>query len=256
MGARRWPRWAGAGRRRCSTRCAPLADDADPARAASPPTSPGSSARRCGRCRRRPRRCWRAMAGREADPAVLAVIAEALGHLGEPWGLGVAARDCAGTPTRRSATASSTRSRAARTRLAVAALVELSRDREPAIRDWATFALGTLDRAGLAGAARRARGAARRRRPGDADRGGPRAGAARRPARGRARARACSPQAERGARRWSRHALRRGDDPAGGAQRGRALRAAPAGSSTTAGAGRRWSASSRARSSAACPTAA
>ena len=59
VGARAWPRWAGAGRRRSSTRCVRSRTTPIPSRAASPPTSPGSSARRCGRSRRRPRRCWR-----------------------------------------------------------------------------------------------------------------------------------------------------------------------------------------------------
>ncbi len=83
------------------------------------------------------------MGEREADPRVLAVIAESLGHLGEAWGLAwlldrrrhpdVAVRDgvvaaLAGRSDPR----------------AVDALIELSADPQPAIRDWATFALGTL----------------------------------------------------------------------------------------------------------------
>jgi hypothetical protein len=83
------------------------------------------------------------MGEREREPRVLAVIAEALGNLGEPWGLewllrmrrhpdagvrdGVAAALAARSDPR-----------------AVEALIELSADPEPAIRDWATFALGVL----------------------------------------------------------------------------------------------------------------
>ena len=83
------------------------------------------------------------MAAAESDPAVLAVIAEALGHLGAPWGLDVllGLRGHADAAVRDGVVDAL----AGRTDpAAVAALVELSRDREPAIRDWATFALGTL----------------------------------------------------------------------------------------------------------------
>jgi methionyl-tRNA formyltransferase len=79
----------------------------------------------------------------EADPRVLAVIAEAFGHLGEPWGLGWLLRlrrhpDAAVRDGVVSALAGR------ESQLAVDALIELSRDPDPAIRDWATFAVGAL----------------------------------------------------------------------------------------------------------------
>jgi methionyl-tRNA formyltransferase len=83
------------------------------------------------------------MGEREGDPRVLAVIAEALGHLGEPWGLSWLLRmrrhpDAAVRDGVVAALAGRSN------QLAVDALVELSADPDPAIRDWATFALGTL----------------------------------------------------------------------------------------------------------------
>jgi hypothetical protein len=83
------------------------------------------------------------MGGQESDPRVLAVIAEAIGHLGEPWGLSWLLRmrrhpDAAVRDGVVSALAGRSNP------LAVEALIELSSDRDPAIRDWATFALGTL----------------------------------------------------------------------------------------------------------------
>jgi HEAT repeat protein len=83
------------------------------------------------------------MGEREADPHVLAVIAEALGHLGEPWGLSWLLRlrrhpDAGVRDGVVSALAGRTNP------LATDALIELSRDPVPAIRDWATFALGAL----------------------------------------------------------------------------------------------------------------
>jgi methionyl-tRNA formyltransferase len=83
------------------------------------------------------------MGEREAHPRVLAVIAESLGHLGEPWGLSWLLRmrrhPDAGV---RDGVVSAL---AARTNpLATDALLELSADPDPAIRDWATFALGAL----------------------------------------------------------------------------------------------------------------
>jgi methionyl-tRNA formyltransferase len=84
-----------------------------------------------------------AMGEREAHPGVLAVIAEALGHLGEPWGLSWLLRlrrhpDAGVRDGVVSALAGRTNP------LATDALIELSADRDPAIRDWATFALGAL----------------------------------------------------------------------------------------------------------------
>jgi methionyl-tRNA formyltransferase len=83
------------------------------------------------------------MAERESDARVLAVIAEAFGHLGEPWGLSWLLRlrrhPDAGV---RDGVVSALAGRS--DPLAVDALIELSADPDPAIRDWATFALGTL----------------------------------------------------------------------------------------------------------------
>jgi methionyl-tRNA formyltransferase len=83
------------------------------------------------------------MGERETDPHVLAVIAEALGHLGEPWGLSWLLRlrrhPDAGV---RDGVVSALAGRA--NPLATGALIELSSDPDPAIRDWATFALGAL----------------------------------------------------------------------------------------------------------------
>jgi methionyl-tRNA formyltransferase len=81
--------------------------------------------------------------GREEDPEVLATIASAFGHLGAPHGIETllhlrrhpdarvregAADALAGRDDER----------------VFDALIELTRDPEPGIRDWATFALGTL----------------------------------------------------------------------------------------------------------------
>jgi methionyl-tRNA formyltransferase len=83
------------------------------------------------------------MGERESHPGVLAVIAEALGHLGEPWGLSWLLRlrrhpDAGVRDGVSSALAGRTNP------LATDALIELSSDPDPAIRDWATFALGAL----------------------------------------------------------------------------------------------------------------
>ena len=79
----------------------------------------------------------------EAHPRVLAVVAEAFGHLGEPWGLSWLLRmrrhpDAGVRDGVVSALAGRTNP------LATDALIELSADPDPAIRDWATFALGAL----------------------------------------------------------------------------------------------------------------
>ena len=83
------------------------------------------------------------MGEEESDPRVLAVIAEALGHLGEPWGLSwllrLRSHPDAGV---RDGVVAALAGRS--DPLAVDALIELSADPDPAIRDWATFALGTL----------------------------------------------------------------------------------------------------------------
>jgi methionyl-tRNA formyltransferase len=83
------------------------------------------------------------MGEEETDPHVLAVIAEALGHLGEPWGLSWLLRmrrhPDAGV---RDGVVAALAGRS--DPLANDALIELSADPDPAIRDWATFALGAL----------------------------------------------------------------------------------------------------------------
>jgi methionyl-tRNA formyltransferase len=83
------------------------------------------------------------MGEHEAHPRVLAVIAESFGHLGEPWGLSWLLRtrghpDAGVRDGVVSALAGRTDPRA------TDALIELSADPDPAIRDWATFALGAL----------------------------------------------------------------------------------------------------------------
>jgi len=83
------------------------------------------------------------MGEREGHPSVLAVIAEAFGHLGEPWGLSWLLRlrrhPDSGV---RDGVVSALAGRS--NPLATNALIELSSDPDPAIRDWATFALGAL----------------------------------------------------------------------------------------------------------------
>ena len=80
---------------------------------------------------------------REQDPNVLAMIADAFGNLGEPYGHDWLLRmrahpDAAVREGVVTALAGRTGAQV------VEALIELSTDTEPAIRDWATFALGTL----------------------------------------------------------------------------------------------------------------
>ena len=142
-GRRTSPRSAGAARPTCSRRSRRSPRIPTRARAASRPTWRASSARRCGRCRPSPRRCSRRWASARSIPRVLAVIAEALGHLGEPWGLSWLLRlrrhpDAGVRDGVVSALAGRTNP------LATDALIELSVDPDPAIRDWATFALGAL----------------------------------------------------------------------------------------------------------------
>jgi hypothetical protein len=83
------------------------------------------------------------MAREERDAGVLAAIAGAFGHLGDPHGLEqlleLASHADGGV---RDAVASALAGRP--DPRAVAALVQLSADPEPAVRDWATFALGAL----------------------------------------------------------------------------------------------------------------
>jgi methionyl-tRNA formyltransferase len=83
------------------------------------------------------------MAAVERDPAVLAVIAVAFGHLGEPWGLD-RLLSLRGHPVAavRDGVVAALGGRA--DPRALAALIALSRDEDEQVRDWATFALGTL----------------------------------------------------------------------------------------------------------------
>jgi methionyl-tRNA formyltransferase len=86
------------------------------------------------------------MAVGESDPAVLATIAHAFGHLGEGHGveLLLSLADHEEAPVRDGVA----RGLAGRSDpQAIAALVELSADEDPEIRDWATFSLGTLAQA-------------------------------------------------------------------------------------------------------------
>ena len=118
-----------------------------------------------------------------AGPGVLATIASGFGHLGAPYGIETLLRS---PPPRRARARGGGDALAGRDDERVFdALVQLSRDAEPDIRDWATFALGTLAAAGHAEL--RDALAARLGDPDrDAPRGRPRAGAARRRARARA----------------------------------------------------------------------
>lgn len=85
----------------------------------------------------------RAMAEHEADPHVLSAIICAFGHLGAPAGHDwlLAQRAHADTYVRE-AVAFALGGRPGEDTLG--ALIELSRDEDPKVRDWATFALGTL----------------------------------------------------------------------------------------------------------------
>jgi methionyl-tRNA formyltransferase len=84
-----------------------------------------------------------ALAERERDPEVLAAVACAFGHLGEragqEWLLG--RRADADADVRESVAFALCGRNGSE---AVAALIELSADPEPGVRDWATFGLGTL----------------------------------------------------------------------------------------------------------------
>ena len=114
-----------------------------PWRAASPPTSPGSWARRCGRSRRPPRRCWRGWPPSRRIRPCSRSSPRRWASSARPGG-STCCSGCAATPTP-AVRDGVVDALAGRTDpAAVAALVELSRDAEPAIRDWATFALGTL----------------------------------------------------------------------------------------------------------------
>jgi methionyl-tRNA formyltransferase len=83
------------------------------------------------------------LAASEREPEVLAALAHAFGNLGEPYGLEILLRLRAHPDARvRDGVATALAGR--RDPGAVAALMELTADEEPEVRDWATFALGTL----------------------------------------------------------------------------------------------------------------
>jgi len=80
---------------------------------------------------------------REDDPEVLATIASAFGNLGPPYGMETLLRLRRHEDARvREGAADALAGRD--DERVLEALVELTRDPEPGIRDWATFALGTL----------------------------------------------------------------------------------------------------------------
>jgi hypothetical protein len=80
---------------------------------------------------------------RETDPEVLATIASAFGHLGAPHGIETLLRlRCHDDPRVREGAADALAGRD--DPRVLEALVELTGDPEPGIRDWATFALGAL----------------------------------------------------------------------------------------------------------------
>jgi len=83
------------------------------------------------------------MAATEADPEVLAAVAHGFGHLGQEYGVDTLLRLATHPEARvREAVAISLAGR--ETEAALAALIALSRDEESEVRDWATFALGSL----------------------------------------------------------------------------------------------------------------
>jgi methionyl-tRNA formyltransferase len=83
------------------------------------------------------------IAAREEDPSVLATIASAFGNLGEPYGLETLLRLRRHPDARvRDGAAGALAGRD--DQRVDEALIELSADPDPGIRDWATFALGTL----------------------------------------------------------------------------------------------------------------
>ena len=84
-----------------------------------------------------------AMAQSEADPEVLAAVAHGFGHLGAEYGVDTLLRLATHPDARvREAVAISLAGREVDP--ALEALIELSRDESSEVRDWATFALGSL----------------------------------------------------------------------------------------------------------------
>src|SRR3954468_14296540 len=84
-----------------------------------------------------------ALAARERDPEVLAAIASAFGRLGAPYGIDALLRLRGHEDARVREGAADALAGREDPRV-LEALVELTRDPEPGIRDWATFALGAL----------------------------------------------------------------------------------------------------------------
>ena len=83
------------------------------------------------------------MAAKEADPDVLAAVAHGFGHLGEEYGVDTLLRLASHADARvREAVAIALAGRADGD--ALAALIALSGDEAADVRDWATFALGSL----------------------------------------------------------------------------------------------------------------
>jgi len=84
-----------------------------------------------------------AMAASERDPEVLAAIAHGFGHLGEPHGLEILL-GLRAHPDERVRDGVATALAGRHDPRAVDALIELTSDESEEVRDWATFALGTL----------------------------------------------------------------------------------------------------------------
>jgi methionyl-tRNA formyltransferase len=83
------------------------------------------------------------MAATESDPEVLAAVAHGFGHLGQEYGIDALLRLVTHPEARvREAVAISLAGREAEP--ALVALIALSRDEASEVRDWATFALGSL----------------------------------------------------------------------------------------------------------------
>jgi methionyl-tRNA formyltransferase len=83
------------------------------------------------------------MAATEADPEVLAAVAHGFGHLGQEFGVDTLLR-LAGHPEARVREAVAISLAGRNADAALAALIVLSRDEASEVRDWATFALGSL----------------------------------------------------------------------------------------------------------------
>ena len=142
-GRRTWPRWPGAATRRRSRRRGSCSGATTRARARSAPTCSASSGSPSGRSRPRARSALERHAEGEEDPEVLATIASAFGNLGAPYGIETLLR-LRRHPDARVREGAADALAGRDDERVFEALVELTRDPEPGIRDWATFALGTL----------------------------------------------------------------------------------------------------------------